>query len=86
MSLCLVDVVMDDVAPNVVTEVLPPLLPVVLEQVFPRDERHALDAARLGLEGHMVPIYLYGQVADTTHQIAHISAQADMGMALFPSL
>ena len=65
---------------------LPQPLPVVLEQVFPRDERHALDAARLGLEGHMVPVYLYGQVADTTHQIAHISAHVDMGMALFPFL
>ena len=64
-------------------EVLPPPQPVILEQVFPRDERHALDAGRLGLEGHMVPIFLYGQVADITPQIEHMSACVDMGMAPF---
>ena len=81
---------MAEVAQNVEKEVLPlPLaLPVLLEHftLFPREERHALDAERLGLEGQMVPIYLHGQVADTAHQLALISAQADMGMAFLSFL
>ena len=43
------------------------------------DERHDLDAGRLGLEHEMVPIVLHGQVVDVAHQLADIDPRIDMG-------
>ena len=59
--------------------VLPLPLPLIVERRVAVDLRHNLDAGRLGLEHEMVPIVLYGQVIDTSHQLGDVNPLLDMG-------
>ena len=45
------------------------------------DERHDLDAGRLGLEHEMVPIVLHGQVVDVAHQFKKLQLTNKAGHA-----
>ena len=58
---------------------LPQPPPLMVERRVAVDQRHNLDAGRLGLEHEMVPIVLYGQVVDTSHQLADVNPLLDMG-------
>ena len=59
--------------------VLPQPPPLMVERRVTIDQRHNLDAGRLGLEHEMVPIVLYGQVIDTSHQLGDVNPLLDMG-------
>ena len=59
--------------------VLPQPPPLMVERRVVTDQRHNLDAGRLGLEHEMVPIVLYGQVIDTSHQLGDVNPLLDMG-------
>ena len=58
---------------------LPQPPPLMVERRVAVDQRHNLDAGRLGLEHEMVPIVLYRQVIDTSHQLGDVNPLLDMG-------
>ena len=75
----LADVEMGETVRSVERVVLPQPPPLITRQLVSVDQRHNLDAGRLGLEHDMVPIVLHGQVVDMAHQLTDIDPRVDMG-------